>query len=476
MLPDNILLEIFDFYRKSRDYRYENSIRLVWEWHLLVHVCQRWRRIVFSSPHRLNLQILCTYGTPSRKNLDIWPSFPIIIDYCRPSPGANMTPNDEDNVIAALESERLHRVCSVGLYATGSQLGRIATVMQEPSPMLKCLEISSEDENMPVLPDGFLGGSAPCLQAIYLHGIPFPALPTLLLSASGLVALSLRNIPPTGYISPEAMVVALAALHRLEIFVIELQLPIPRPDQIHPPPLARTVLPALFSFRFRGPCEYLEDLVSRIEALRLDQIFIVYLNQTADFQVAQFSKFVNRSVGAKSNPFGHAQVNFFSSCVAFTTYHHAYHPPCWDRHAARTVVSCTGIDWQVSHMAQVLSQFSTTLSNVAHLTLKAQSDSEGRRLEGTDGVEWLHLLHQFSTVQTLHVSQGLAGHIALALENITGEMAVEMLPSLDLICLEGQPASSIEKLLAARRLSDRPVTIVHTKAEFNKRLRSSVIK
>jgi hypothetical protein len=73
----------------------------------------------------------------------------------------------------------------------------------------------------------------------------------------------------------------------------------------------------------------------------------------------------------------------------------------------------------------------------------------------------------------LHVSQQLAGHIALALEDITEETAAKVLPS---ICSESQPALYIEKLVAARRLSDRPVTVVNIKAGFNKRLRSYVTK
>ncbi|KAH9172898.1 hypothetical protein EDB89DRAFT_2163701 [Lactarius sanguifluus] len=111
MVPDNVLLEIFDFYRKTH-----NPLRLVWKWHLLVHVCQKWRQIVFASPHRLNLQILCTYGNPLRKNLAVWPAFPIVIDY-RHS-GSGITPNDEDDVIAALEQP--NRVCDLRLAVTGS--------------------------------------------------------------------------------------------------------------------------------------------------------------------------------------------------------------------------------------------------------------------------------------------------------------------------------------------------------------------
>ncbi len=107
MLPDDVLLEIFDVCQKTLRY----AILPVWGWHSLVHVCQRWRRTIFASPHCLNLQILCSGRTPFRKNLGIWPAFPIVIKHGYT--GMGNTPNDEDNVIAALE--HLDRVCDISL-------------------------------------------------------------------------------------------------------------------------------------------------------------------------------------------------------------------------------------------------------------------------------------------------------------------------------------------------------------------------
>jgi hypothetical protein len=73
MLPHDVLLEIFVFYRDGDCYR------LVWQWHILLHVCQRWRQVVFASPLHLDLRVFCTDGTPVRKNLGIWPPFPIML-------------------------------------------------------------------------------------------------------------------------------------------------------------------------------------------------------------------------------------------------------------------------------------------------------------------------------------------------------------------------------------------------------------
>ena len=129
-------------------------------------------------------------------------------------------------------------------------------------------------------------------------------------------------------------------------------------------------------------------------------------------------------------------------------------------------------------MTQVLSQISTSLSNVVHLKLEVRLEEDEDYqlfLEGVDDVDWLHLFHQFSTVQTLHVYRELSVLIAIALTDITTSMmAAEVMPSLGLIYLEGQPSPSVEKFLAARRLVGRPVTVVNTATEFDQRLKNYV--
>ncbi|KAN0138688.1 hypothetical protein V8E53_003676 [Lactarius tabidus] len=331
----------------------------------------------------------------------------------------------------------------------------MAPVMQKPFPSLTYLIISSEDKKVPALPTEFLRGSAPCLEVIELCGIPFPALSRLLLSASALVKLHLSKIPPTGYIPPEAMVACLAALPRLEILTIEFRSSTPCPDRIRLSPVTRIILPAFIRFRFRGAGEYLEDLISRIHSPKLTGISMVYLNQLVDSRVSELSKFIDHSVGARLGPFKHARVTLFGDKVTFRIY-----CPENDFDCARTIVSCQGIDWQGSHIAQVLSQLSATLSH-------------GDR-EGTDLVDWQHFLCQFSNAKTMRVSRKLAGHVALALEDIPGEMVTDVVPSLELICLVGRRASSVKKFVAARHLSDRPMIVVDTKTDFYERFESYI--
>jgi hypothetical protein len=286
-LSDDVLIEIFDFSQKNHNPhpRYFTHLEAVWGWRLLVHVCQRWQQVVFDSPLRLNLQILCTHGTPVRKNLDIWPPFPIQIEYH--SSHIWFDKSSKTNIVAALQQP--DRVRAIGLQLPGPLLGNIAMVMQQPFPILRYLSLSMDSSlnYVPVLPHEFLGRSAPCLQTISLSGISFPALSALLLSTNDLVTLYLFNIPQTGYISPEAMVASLASLTRLKYLHIEFKSPDSCPDQIVLPPVTRAVLPALAFFEFSSVCKYLEDFLARISAPRLHQIGIYYFNQLVDFEVPQ---------------------------------------------------------------------------------------------------------------------------------------------------------------------------------------------
>ncbi|KAN0138706.1 hypothetical protein V8E53_003694 [Lactarius tabidus] len=442
------------------------------EWCPLMHVCRRWRQIIFESPRRLDLQILCTKGNRFKESLGIWPDFPIAIDDNRSRPGFTGR-IEEDDVIAALEHP--DRVCHIVL--EGLQLELMATMSCKPYPLLKYLDICPWDEID--LPDGFLGGSAPCLEELSLSHISYPGLPTLLSSTKNLVKLTLWGVPPTGYISPDAMVTCLAELPRLtdlrllfKSATVDLHRGL---GQIHPPPPTRTVLPALAHFCC-PTSKYLEDLVAQIDCPELENVHVFYSDPAHVPQVAQFCEFVNRSVGPEISPFTTPTKIHISSgnTVLIDTYRRPNHLKGEDWDPAKITISYQVTDRQVSHIAQVLNRFSAILSTVTYLSLV--SEYFDHRLMATNNVEWLHLLHPFSAVQTLHVSRELAGHLTLTLEDISAERANEVLPSLRLIYLEPHWQSlSLEKFVAARGLSDRPVTVVKDEKEFDEILQSFVL-
>jgi len=269
ILPDEVLLDIFDFYRID-------FIYYPWKWQTLVHVCRRWRHAVFASPRRLDLQFFCTPRTPVRDLLEFLPPMPIMISNWggTTSPCLSLGLQNGSQIISAIRQR--DRVCWVHLDGLASSLlETLVIMMQETFPTLTCLRLSSNDEAAHVLPETFLGGSTPRLRTLRLNGIPFPDLPKLLLSTSDLIDLRLERIPDCGYISPDAMASGLSTATKLETLIIDFRSvdPHPEPTSQQPASLPRVALPALTYFRFEGNGGYFDNFTVRIESpiLVLDQ-------------------------------------------------------------------------------------------------------------------------------------------------------------------------------------------------------------
>ncbi|KAI0298754.1 hypothetical protein B0F90DRAFT_1818405 [Multifurca ochricompacta] len=127
-LPDHVLLEIFDFYRMGLMEYLDGP----WEWQTLVHA-------TFGSATSLHSR------NASKEEHRLLAGFAHHYPISKPREFTLPAPEDEDNIIAALERS-----------------GRLWSV----------------DEAAPVLPNEFLGRSAPLLQSFSLGSIPFPALST----------------------------------------------------------------------------------------------------------------------------------------------------------------------------------------------------------------------------------------------------------------------------------------------------------
>jgi F-box-like len=212
-LPDDVLLAIFHHYLNDDA---QHPIERGKAWQSLVHVCRRWRSIIFASPRHLDLQLVCQERTGARDTLDVWPALPLVI-WCH---GIGSV----DNIIAVLE--RRDRVCQINLWnVQSSDLEILLAAMQQPFPELRHLSLHSLGETVPVVTDSFLGGSAPRLEFLQLNRIPIPGLLKLLLSSTHLVDLYLTNIPHSVYIAPDMMVTILSKLTSLEELTLTFQSP-----------------------------------------------------------------------------------------------------------------------------------------------------------------------------------------------------------------------------------------------------------
>jgi hypothetical protein len=454
ILPDDVLIEVFDFYVDQ-----PGSLRHAREdaWHTLIHVSQRWRRIVFASPRRLNLQLLCTNKRSVREMLDIWPELPIVV-FARARGGNSKAQWIEmTNAIAALEQH--DRVCSINIQDIHSPLLKILAAIRTSFPALTDLSLWSKDQRAPVLPDSFLGSSAPRLRKISLEGTPFPGLGKLLLSTSDLVILLLFRIPHSGYISPESMVASLSALTRLEAFCLEFRSPRSRADRERrrPPPLRCVVLPALTRLQFKGDCEYLEDIVSKIDAPLLRRIYIRFFNQLV-FDTPQLRYFISRAENFKS--LHHAEAPFHDDHVGITLLPNAMHNH--DGVRLHLQILCKPSDWQLASLAQVCDSALPPSSTLERLSINGYR----RHWEDVEVTQWLELLHPFTSVKDLVLPMKSFQLVASALEMPAEGSVTGVLPALQSLFLQGPKPSepeleAIVKFITPRKLSGCHVTVYH---------------
>jgi F-box-like len=440
MLPDDVLLAIF-YLHVNEDQLTEKGIKA---WQSLVHVCQRWRSLVFESPHHLNVQLLCTPARTSRGMLDVWPALPLVVMGF--VSGRVLRP-DLDNIIPVLELN--DRVCKIDLEYDSRSKEKVWAAMQKSFPELAHLKLSGSNKR-PVVPDSFLGGSAPRLRFLQLDAIPFPGLPRLLLSTTHLVTLHLSDIPHSGYFSPEAIVTALSrstSLNMLSLGFRSLQSR-PYPESRHPLSPTRTVLPALTDFDFAGASEYLEDLVARIDAPRLNN-FKITLFYRFDFDTPQLAQFISRTPTLKA--FDSAHVGIGDRAVKILT--------GWPE-LLIIEIFFREPDFQLSSLPWVSTSTLPSLSTVESLYIC--EDQYVTRVENLT-TEWSNLLRPFTAVKNLYLSEIFGPGIVRALQGPVGGRTTSMLPTLQTVFLEGpQPSGlfqeDIEQFVAARQVSGRPCT------------------
>ena len=443
ILPGTVLLEIFSFYVDQPGAGKD-------AWHTIVHVCRQWRFVVFDSPRRLNLRILYTPKRPL-KMLGIWPALPIAIEFL----AKGKRPRGMANIVAALKLRS--RVGGIHVQAIPNSLMKTFAMMKNPFPELTHLELISNDVNVPILPDSFLGGSAPRLRTLELDGIPFPAVRKLLLSIQNLVVLSLWSIPSSGYISPEAMVTCLSALPGLKSFGLGFRSPqfrVGRETRHRPPPI-RIALAALTIFRFKGNSKYLEDIVSHIDTPLLDNFEITFFNQLT-FDTPLLRHFISRTEIIKAH------------YRAFVAFYNGRAEVRFSPQKGTTIdeglylgVSCTPPDWQLASLAQFCSSSLSPLYTLEHLNIVSYRSHWKDDIEST---KWLELLYPFTSVTNLVLSGELIPIVAPTLQELAKaeDRVTEVLPMLKNLFFDGiEPSGAAEKAIdqffEARRRSGRPV-------------------
>jgi F-box-like len=438
-LPDEVLLVIFDFYVDIDSFKRKE----VEAWQSLVHVCRRWRSVVFGSPRRLNLRLVCQPEMPARDTLDVWPPLPLVV-------WDSISEEDVGRIVAVLG--RTDRVCQIDLdliYGI-SPWEVVLAPMQKTFPELTDLVLYSHCPSEIVLSNSFLGGSAPRLRRLRLDGIIFPGLPNLLLSAPHLVEIRLYDIPYFGHFSPDELITALSTSTNLRLLSLEFVSPRSRADPASRcPPSTRSLLPHLNTLHYEGVNEYLDYLVARTDAPCLKNLVINFDEGILD--ASHFAQFICRTPAFEALEKAHVPLDGAGVMLTSETS---------GRGELQVKLSCRELGGQLLSLKRFCTSY-LPLSALEDLYICEDIHPRPVWADDTEDILWPELLHPFTSVKNLYLSEDILPRIPPALQEL---VAAEVLPMVQNIYLGGlQPRrpipEGIEKFIAARQLSGQPITV-----------------
>ncbi|KAI0271309.1 hypothetical protein BC834DRAFT_1030805 [Gloeopeniophorella convolvens] len=468
-LSDNVLLDIFDFYRLG--YHRDRTVihQKNWQrgnsgWRMLTHVCRRWRNVAFASPRRLDMKIFLTNGSRVEEILTTSPSLPILIDYAH----LRTFTTDEDDMMYALQHR--DRINSVSIHGSDSSLDRLFSSMDAPFPALEILNICPQGKLS--IPNTFLAGSASHLLLLSMRNVSLPSLFRLLSSATNLVQLNLERIQETPYLMPGMLAIYLRSMPRLNRLVLDFLMSPRYSSGGNPGPVAfkqyMTVLPKLSIFHFLGDRMYLESLVSGLVAPYLEDLK-VSLPSGPEFSIPHLAQFLSE---VETPKYPAAQITFLGHAFYFgmRTYSQPVQQPPY-----RIRFSNFAEIGQFAVMIQVGASLHATLSVVEELSLgyfrrdfrSTWSTMTEIHAGPSSESPWNGFLQPFCGVKRLRVEGAMASPLARFLGENGGETPPDILPNLGEVELlfargDNRHASALDPFtafLGARQRAGRPVKV-----------------
>ena len=448
-LPDELLVEIFDWCRLDDEFRWNHRRR----WHNLLQVCRRWRDVMIEWAIRLKIGFLCNPANPITTMPSGLIQIPLIIrfKYLYPVPT-----RFRENLVLALQNR--HRVYGITTSNWGLEDLGLHEALDNAFPMLETFSLTESHAGQ-VLPLDFV---APRLRALHLRNIVVSTACLSLPNAMNLSSLRLEKISalPLRY-----LVESIASMPLLENISIGFVPYVPLPDAVMDLPSTQitcAVLPRLTRLIFAGFSTYLENLLTQISTPFLrDLRFTIFLMGIPS--VVCLSAFL----GTLQN------LNFQTAVMRYSGRYMtiSYHP---DRPSVSLPYAKFAIDrrnpggdwdWETS-MLQICSAVGPALSVVESLALELD-------LEGFHGPDimaqpmlWHTVIRPYVGVKTLTINGAFTAEISDALDPNSGTVITDLLPVLsevvivtpeprDLVLLK-QPFSSF---IDARRLSGSPIDL-----------------
>ncbi|KAF8484039.1 hypothetical protein DFH94DRAFT_337870 [Russula ochroleuca] len=460
-LPDELLVEIFDFYRQDKpdnvsDYHWW-SIKL--EWFKLIHVCKRWRTVVFASSSRLDLCFVLPKTGGHMKTIlsRHFPPLPIDIRTNR-AILANQA-KDVARIYSALKHpDRIRRVSFI---ETTTVLDKLLKAIKFPLPALESLELRDKYDRALKIPATFLKGSYLHLRTLKLHPIrvSLPTISRLLSSVPALTCLCLLIDTNVASGPPPAMLLLLShlqgmpCLRRLDL---ELTRFFGEPSQ---PTNSKEnfTLSNLTSFRYRGHSAFLNTLIAGFTAPSLRDIFI-RLHDMILSPIPHLSRFIeDTKEHCRAVQVDLEQASFRLLLLGPGPFEYAGHD---------SLHFTLSSPLSPESMTQMSSAFYSKLITTEELTVNFLDDADAEE----EVIPWRRFFLQFPRVKALRMYGTNNRRVASALHQDYGEHNLAILPALEEIelCMSSSSTSEdhaselaiFEPFVSARQQAGLPVKVV----------------
>jgi hypothetical protein len=197
--------------------------------------------------------------------------------------------------------------------------------------------------------------------------------------------------------------------------------------------------------------------VARIDSPQLNRFHSLFFNDIV-FDTPQLMQFISRT--QTSGALEKAKISLRNGDAS--VYVLSQTSGDWN---AVVEILCRGLEWQVSSLEQVCTSFLPPLSMLEDLDIY-----EGLYLQPDwkDDIEnglWLQLLHPFTAVKNLYLSEQIALCIGPALKELSEGRTTEVLPALQNMFLDGlEPSGPVQegigKFVSARLVASRPIEVL----------------
>jgi hypothetical protein len=461
-INDDLLVEIFDFCRP--DNISPNTYPRNW-WYTLAHVCQRWRRVLFATPTRLGITLVCNSRTPVVDMLANSPPLPLIIYWG--NPGTLDTDGSVKNVLLALSHR--DRVRRLTLHMSETSMCEVFSSMKGPLPMLETLQLYCSTYNGNIrsntkLPTMFEAPNLRHLQLSDLKLLPQSAkLLNNVTARPSIVSFTVGEITT----KPAALMACLASMPRLKVLKIGVFFSIPSgPTERKErdlcaggrPESTQLALTDLEEFEYQGISDYLEALAAQISAPFLKKLSITLSNtvdDNADLNATRF-KYLSRLIsGAAGLAFQFARVRFKDGFSIVLD-----HDELWTGRGAfelRFNNRTYHFEADVGRVADICRVLAPMPSTVQSLLLE-----DGNRNSWDpkpEREEWHELLRVFDNVKTLRVAGRFVEELDKALKPDKNDSVQALLPRLQEIVQYG-PEKEFAAFVQARQVAGSPVRVV----------------